>query len=298
MGTDAVLSLVAQRWSGLQRLRERCGDENLDFQAHGGYELFLQGSEAYKECARQIPFLNEQLTSIIGGTPIFTKEKNVEKFGFGKVKNIIFNRFEGQINPAKMMGRLRFLANQLGIQILTGLTITNLVENKEDVALEIENANPIKVAKVLVATNGFTTKLLPNIALRPARNQVLITKPIPNLKLKGTFHFDQGYYYFRNFEDRILLGGARNQAKEEETTHEFGLTPLIQDTLMDFLTSVILPNQSFEIAHRWSGILGVGNQKAPIVQKHSAHIGVAVRLGGMGVAIGSLVGEEGAKLFM
>ncbi|MFK7982324.1 MAG: NAD(P)/FAD-dependent oxidoreductase [Saprospiraceae bacterium] len=298
MGTDAVLSLVAQRWRGLQRLRERCGDEQLDFQAHGGYELFLQESETYKECARQIPFLNEKLASIIGGTPIFTKEENVNKFGFGKVKNIIFNRFEGQINPAKMMGRLRFLANELGIQILTGLTITNLVENKDDISLEIAKAKPIKVAKVLVATNGFTKKILPNIALQPARNQVLITEPIPNLKLKGTFHFDQGYYYFRNFENRVLLGGARNQAKIEETTHEFGLTPLIQDTLMNFLTSVILPNQPFEIAYRWSGILGVGNQKAPIVQKHGAHIGVAVRLGGMGVAIGSLVGEEGAKLFM
>jgi len=76
------------------------------------------------------------------------------------------------------------------------------------------------------------------------------------------------------------------------------LTPLIQNTLMDFLQSVILPNQPFKIAHRWSGILGVGQQKAPIVQKYSPHIGVAVRLGGMGVAIGSLVGEKGAKLFI
>jgi len=73
---------------------------------------------------------------------------------------------------------------------------------------------------------------------------------------------------------------------------------LIQDTLMNFLQTVVLPNQSFKIAHRWSGILGVGAQKAPIVKKCSPHIGVAVRLGGMGVAIGSLVGEEGAKLFI
>lgn len=297
MGEDAVLSLVEQRWRGLQRLRERCGDENLDYQSYGGYELFLEENEKYEKCIEQISFLNKKLASIIGNATIFEKERNTNKFGFDKVQNIIFNRFEGQINPAKMMSRLRFIANELGIQILTGLTISNLIENSNNVLLEIENGKAIKAAKVLVATNGFTTKLLPNIALQPARNQVLITKPIPNLKLKGTFHFEQGYYYFRNFENRVLLGGARNKAKEEETTPEFGLTPLIQDTLMEFLTSIILPNQSFEIAHRWSGILGVGQQKAPIVQKHSDHIGVAVRLGGMGVAIGSLVGEKGAKLF-
>ncbi len=298
MGVQAVLDLVEQRWRGLQRLRERCGDENIDYQAHGGYELFLKESEEYDNCAAQIPFLNKQLAPIIGGETIFAAEKDTRKFGFGKVQNILFNRFEGQINPAKMMNRLRFIANELGVQILTGLTITNLVENKNDVSLGIKDGEEIVAAKVLVATNGFTAKLLPNIELQPARNQVLITKPIPDLKLKGTFHFEQGYYYFRNFENRILLGGARNKAKVEETTNEFGLTPLIQNTLMDFLQSVILPNQPFKIAHRWSGILGVGQQKAPIVQKYSPHIGVAVRLGGMGVAIGSLVGEKGAKLFI
>lgn len=298
MGEAAVLALVEQRWRGLQRLRERCGDDNLDYQAHGGYELFLEGSGAYKKCAAKISFLNEKLAPIIGGTTIFETVKEGNKFGFGKVRNVIFNRFEGQINPAKMMGRLRYLANELGIQILTGVTITDLTESGTVVELKVLNGTIIKAAKVLVATNGFTAKLLPNIELQPARNQVLITKSIPNLKIKGTFHFEQGYYYFRNFENRILLGGARNTAKEAETTNEFGLTPLIQNTLMDFLQSVILPNQPFEIAHRWSGILGVGQQKAPIVQKHSSHIGVAVRLGGMGVAIGSLVGEEGAKLFI
>jgi len=48
----------------------------------------------------------------------------------------------------------------------------------------------------------------------------------------------------------------------------------------------------------WSGILGIGTVKKPIVQKIAPHVAVAVRLGGMGVAIGSLVGEEGAALLL
>lgn len=298
MGETAVLDLVAQRWRGLQRLRERCGDEYIDYQSHGGYELFLEGEIAYEKCAEAIPFLNKKLGPIIGDPTIFEKETDSTKFGFKKVANIIYNRYEGQINPAKMMGRLRYLANELGIQVLTGVTITNIADNGTEVLLPVNDGTILKAAKVLVATNGFTAKLLPNIALQPARNQVLITEPIPNLQLKGTFHFEQGYYYFRNFENRVLLGGARNKAKVEETTTEFGLTPLIQNTLLEFMKTVILPHQSFKIAHRWSGILGVGQQKVPIIQQHSTNIGVAVRLGGMGVAIGSLVGEEGAKLFM
>jgi glycine/D-amino acid oxidase-like deaminating enzyme len=46
--------------------------------------------------------------------------------------------------------------------------------------------------------------------LKPARAQVLITKPIDSLKIKGTFHMDRGYYYFRNIDNRVLIGGGRN----------------------------------------------------------------------------------------
>ncbi len=94
-----------------------------------------------------------------------------------------------------------------------------------------------------------------------------------------------------------MLGGARNLAKEAEMTTEFGVTTQIQERLVSFLKEVILPDQPVKIAQCWSGILGIGEQKSPIVKMYSDRVGVAVRLGGMGVAIGSLVGAEGARLF-
>ena len=57
-----------------------------------------------------------------------------------------------------------------------------------------------------------------------------------------------------------------------------------------------MPNKEFDIEHRWSGIMGVGNQKKPIVKQLSNHVFCGVRLGGMGVAIGSMVGKELAEL--
>ena len=44
------------------------------------------------------------------------------------------------------------------------------------------------------------------------------------------------------------------------------------------------------------GIMGVGNQKKAIVKQTSQNIFCGIRLGGMGVAIGSLVGKELAEL--
>jgi len=147
----------------------------------------------------------------------------------------------------------------------------------------------------MIATNCFAFLL--NISeVKPARAQVLITKPIKGLKVKGTFHLDKGYYYFRNIDERILFGGGRNLAFKAEETTELSQTELIQKKLEKLLKTTILPNTAFEVDHRWSGIMGVGNQKKAIVKQLENNVFCGVRLGGMGVAIGSLVGKELADL--
>ncbi len=163
-------------------------------------------------------------------------------------------------------------------------------------SVEVEtNGITFKTNKLLFTTNGFASQLTNN-QVKPARAQVLITKPIPNLDIKGTFHLDKGYFYFRNINDRILFGGGRNLDFEGETTTSHDTTELIQNRLVALLKTVILPHQTFEIEHRWSGTMGVGTHKKPIVEQLSNNIYCGVRMGGMGVAIGSLVGQELADL--
>ncbi|MBK7428737.1 MAG: FAD-binding oxidoreductase [Saprospiraceae bacterium] len=147
-----------------------------------------------------------------------------------------------------------------------------------------------------MATNGFAQRLLPQLEVQPARNQVLLTNPIRNLRLKGGYHLDAGYFYFRSVRERVLIGGGRHLGGEEEATDAFGQTEFIYNTLMKLLQTQILPGQDFEIEHSWSGILGIGSQKKPIIQMTSPSIGVAVRMGGMGVAIGTLVGIQAAEM--
>ena len=81
-------------------------------------------------------------------------------------------------------------------------------------------------------TNGFAKQLLKE-DIEPARAQVLITKPIPNLKIKGTFHYQMGYYYFRNINNRILFGGGRNLDFKGENTTSFENTELIKKDLQE-----------------------------------------------------------------
>jgi glycine/D-amino acid oxidase-like deaminating enzyme len=159
----------------------------------------------------------------------------------------------------------------------------------------VTNEFTFKTKKLIFTTNGFASELTKN-EVKPARAQVLITKPIENLHIKGTFHLDQGYYYFRNINNRVLFGGGRNIDFEGETTTSLETTEKIQNRLEDLLKNVILPDTPFEIEHSWSGIMGIGNSKNPIVKQLSNHIYCGVRMGGMGVAIGSLIGKEVADL--
>ena len=85
-------------------------------------------------------------------------------------------------------------------------------------------------------------------------------------------------------------------SNKNEMTDAFGATDLIQSALNQLLSSTILPREYVEIEASWSGILGIGKIKKPIIEQLSANVVVAVRMGGMGVAIGSLVGDEAAAL--
>ena len=290
---EKVYELISKRWEGLQLLRNRIGDEAMDFQQNGGYELFTENDkDTFEECLEKIDFVNELLFPLFKSS-VFKLQKDT--FGFEKIRQqIIFNPFEAQIDTGKMMQKLLKLAYSAGILILNRQSVTDYQENQSDVTVTLNDFS-FSTKKLLFATNGFSKEFFSEDVL-PARAQVLITKPIPDLEIKGTFHLDKGYYYFRNIDNRILFGGGRNLDIKGETTTDFGNTNLIQNELERLLKEVILPNHKFEIEHRWSGIMGMGQTKNPIVKQLSNHVYCGVRLGGMGIAIGSLIGKELADL--
>ena len=288
-----VIRLIQNRWEGLQLLRKRLGDTAIDFKPYGGFELFLKEDvSSYNDCIRKLPVINEILKPLFK-SDVFAKQ--IDRFGFaGTQEYLVFNPFEAQIDTGNMMQALLRNAVSENILILNRQTVTAYLDKGSDVEVSLGDFS-FKTKKIVFATNGFANSLT-SVAVQPARAQVLITEPIENLDIKGTFHLDKGYYYFRNIGNRILLGGGRNLDFETENTTEFGQTEIVQNKLEQLLKEVILPNQNFQVAHRWSGIMGIGNSKNPVVSQLSNNAYCGVRLGGMGVAIGSIIGTELADL--
>lgn len=293
---EAVFGLVERRKKGLDLLRKTLGDEVLDYQHLGGYELF-ENDEKYAIIAEKVDNLNRELQKITGNSATFTvADQEISAFGLKGVKHLIKNNCEGQIDTGKMMRALIEKSQFLGVFHLFGAQIDQIVMNEPQTGVVLKNGVKIKASKVLICTNGFARQLLPELDVVPARAQVLVTSPIENLKLKGSFHFDEGFYYFRNIHNRVLLGGARNLDFEGETTTDFNNTPIIMERLKKMLSDMIVPQEKYTIENTWSGIMAFGAEKSPIVKKLAPNIYCAVRLGGMGVAIGSLVGKEAADM--
>jgi glycine/D-amino acid oxidase-like deaminating enzyme len=288
---EEVYNLVEKRWKGLQLLRKNLGDKNIDFQQNKGFEL-CENESFFEECIAKKEEINRLLKPIFK-SDVFSISNNT--FNFQNVhQQYIINNFEGQIDTGKMASELLLKVQKLGVKILNNITVESFIESDHKVNVKTKILD-FYTKKLLIATNGFASQLLQE-KVQPARAQVLITKPIKNLHIKGTFHLDKGYYYFRNIDDRILFGGGRNLDFKTEETTEFGETEIIQNELERILAATILPNTNFEIEHTWSGIMGVGNQKKAIVKQVSNNVFCGVRLGGMGIAIGSLIGKELAKL--
>ncbi|OCX50457.1 FAD-dependent oxidoreductase [Mucilaginibacter sp. PPCGB 2223] len=292
-----VVQLVDYKCRGLKRLREKLGDDNIDYQEYGGYELFFDGdTNRADECIAKIGYLNNLLSPVIGRADIYAvADEKIADFGFKGVSRMIYNTCEGQIHTGKMMRALLTKVQGSGILVLNNCMVKNIAQQNHSVEVLTEQG-VFKTRTLIIATNAFAKQLFPELDVIPGRGQVLVTKPIDELKLKGTYHFDEGYYYFRNIDGRVLFGGGRNLDFAAEQTTEFGHTDRVKQKLLDYLQRVILPGQRFEVDYWWSGIMGFGGDIQPVIKQIEPNVYCAVRCNGMGVAMGTLVGEQVAEL--
>lgn len=293
LSEDEVLELVTKRYRGLLSIRDFFGDSNLGYISSCGLELL---TDKETDALKFLDKINQLLAPVFS-EEVFEQVEDIRPFGFSKkVKAIIRNKFEGELDSGKFLMSLWEKCQELNIKILTGSQVSKLdVEGKK--VFVINPAGKDEIAfftnKIAVCTNAFTNLLLPGLDIQPGRGLVMVTKPIgKEIPFSGTFHYDKGYVYFRKVEDRILLGGGRNIDFEGEKTLTMEVNPKVREYLIHILNDIILPDTDVEIDMEWTGIMAFGKNKKPIVEMIGKNVGIAVRLGGMGVAIGWQTAEE------
>jgi gamma-glutamylputrescine oxidase len=298
MGEAEMIGLVTLRYEGLRKIRKVLNKKDIDYVRNGGYELITK--EEYKsqnQLKKDISWLNHRLQKITGKKKIFRiADKKISKFGFHNIAHLVENETEAQLHSGKLIQCLLMLVQKMGVTVMNQVDVKKINRSASGITLETNLPVTLKTDQLLICTNAFSRQLFPELEIVPARGQVLVTSPIQNLRFKGTFHYNQGFYYFRDLGNRVLLGGARNKAIENEQTTEMEVSSFIQDELERFLREVVLPGERYTIEHRWSGIMGMGKTKTPQIKKLHKGVYCAVGLGGMGVTLAPVIGEQAAKL--
>ena len=314
MGEAAMLETVKMRYDGLQRIQKVFKAKEIDYNQWGGYELFEgkksknSSNDLYdiSKLENDIAYLNKILAPALKTPkkngkylPIYTNaSKEIKKLGFQGIEALVFNQMEGQLNSAKLVLALQKAVQAKGVQILFSTEVKKFKSHKKGVTITTNLDAPLETKQFIICTNGFAKQLMPSLDVVPARGQVFVTAPIKNLKFKGCFHFDEGYYYFRNLGNRLLLGGARNADFKNEKTYSLETSATIQNVLEKFMMERILPKGSKKpkIELRWSGTMGMGKIKKPIIEQLQPNVYCAVRMSGMGVAIAPIVAQKALKL--
>ncbi|MCH7399065.1 FAD-binding oxidoreductase [Belliella sp. DSM 107340] len=294
MSDKEVFELVEKRYKGLLAIRKFFGDEAIGYISNGGLELITKSQE---NVLSEILRINELLFPIFDDD-VFEIVDDIQSFQFGaNVKYIIRNKFEGELDTGLYIQCLWSKCQSLDVKILTGTHVDSLDESQKVVYVKngLESKGiPFQAKQIAICTNAFTKKIIPDIDIKPGRGLILVTKPLKeNIDWQGAFHYDEGYVYFRSLEgNRLLIGGGRNLDFAVEETDQFAINQKIRAYLIDLMKNVVMPKQAVEIDLEWSGIMAFGSTKTPIITMLNDDVGLAVRLGGMGVAIGWQTAEE------
>ena len=284
--TDMV-ELVRKRWKGLQRLKELVPESVIGFEKSGGYEIFYDNAPAGFPVEEKIAFLNEALLDIFGKEVFQLREPITPRW-----EHCIHCSEEGQLNPGALWDYLLQRASRKGCQFFPATKITRLELSGSTKYCFSEFGLEFSSNAVLLASNGFSSSLVPQLRVSPARNNVILSNELPGITIKGSYHADRGYIYFRQLGSRLLIGGGRHWQLKSENTESQQPNLNICNRLTTFAQTYIPGAQSFKPSQIWTGTMGLGPSKTPIVEMLKPGLFAAVRLGGMGVAISNLVASE------
>lgn len=295
MGLDQAMFWAEKRYKGIKMISQYFGSE-IEYDDCGGIELFSDKA-IFEDTIEQLNALNQSIKSIVGNDDhFFVDESVIQNAGFSGFEYAIKNTVEGSIHSGKLISAMTETVQAMKVRLFNGVKVQRFENEGNSVKIYAENGLVFEAKHLSITTNAFTKQLLPEVDLYAGRGQVFITEPIEGLNWRGTFHFDKGYYYFRNYRNRVLFGGGRNLDFQSENTDEFALTDLVQNQLEQLLYDNIIPkHRHIKIDQRWSGIMAFDETKTPLSKCLNPQISLSLRMNGMGVALAPTLSENLAK---
>jgi len=192
----------------------------------------------------------------------------------------MFHPADAAVQPARWVRRLAVHAAEAGADIREESRVASVEE------LEAEH--------VVVATDGYPSGLLGPLEglIIPTRGQMIATEPLPERLFDCPHYSRHGFDYWQQREDgRLLAGGFRDTALDDEFTTSEETTPAIQASLESLVSDLV--GWPVVTTHRWAGLFGFVPDFMPVVGHVPGKDGLWVSGGysGHGMVLGFMCGE-------
>jgi len=175
--------------------------------------------------------------------------------------DVLYNPRDGEINPTAMVAALARMAPDGSIH--EHVNVTGLVAESKRVFVHVEDET-VEAGIVILATNAWTSLLVPSVKISPRRAQMLAMAPVDRVTVEKPTYSDFGYRYWRQLTSGVLLiGGWRNTSMETEETYDDKPTAAIQERIEAFARSEL--GADTPVTHRWAGTMGFTEDGLPIV---------------------------------
>ncbi len=293
-GWGPILSLVEKRWKGLELMRNLFPAKEIHYRDVPAGELFFEGQKFTSgDYLPRMEEANEKLNPIVGegyftSAPAFFPSHSSAEF--------VKHKWEGQLHPARLCQAWIKKCRDLGIDILEGVECLSSESN--DSGFEVRTRGPVFSAnRLLWATNGALSSIYPELDVKPVQNHVWVFPERAPVSWEGNIHAESGYVYARSIGKQLLIGGARHQQQHQgKDLNDNGEE--IYAYLVDFARQYLWENggpDKLQPEAHWTGYLGVGDHKQPILDEINEGEFILARLSGMGVALSTYLGREMAK---
>jgi gamma-glutamylputrescine oxidase len=201
----------------------------------------------------------------------------------GRFAGALLHPHDGALHPARWVRRLARRAVEAGAEVRERSRVASLSE--------------LRAPRIVVATDGYTHGLVPELdaRVRATRGQVLVTEPLPTMLFERPHYARHGLDYWQQTPDRrLVIGGWRDAALDEEWTSEEAVTQPVQARIEAAVSELL--GEAPAITHRWAGIWGTTRDLLPLVGPLvDDRVWVAAGYSGhgnvLGLACGELVGR-------
>ena len=210
-------------------------------------------------------------------------------FYFGGLSDEI----SGGLQPAKYVNGLARVVSNLGVILCENSSVDSIKKDGKFYEV-LTSRGVIKSKDVIIATNGYTDTLIPDLKPKifPVGSYIIVSEPLPidvqkKISPKGRMFYDSKWFinYFRLTPDGRMLWGGRNDLSTDLDLNESA-------ALLSTQVRKVFPElETVKFTHTWTGKLGITFDLMPHIGEVNG-IHYAFGYGGHGLSIATYLGTE------